>query len=1295
MPKDYFSEEIDNASPAAVETPQKDFFSEEVDKKDPDKQMSTMLESKLKTEQLQKENASRQQFMQQHQQQQEAQRKANDPTGMTHDQAKQYFKEHPAQNPQQEAQNQALLMTKKIQRDKAAQAIVDKSGVNYDFKDPSTWAQGDAPLEKARLTALGGIEEGLAGVSKIADVYTKNIAKYLKLDPNDRMGYQHIFQYVQDALMKEGEKNMDKGLTDRGLDKGFFRKVVANVGKDLGMFAPAIVATPALGAFTLPVMGAIAGGVQGDDLSAGGAVKGAVQGGLMAAGFKALGVLPKAMQTAIAAGAGAIATSGDAADKTAGAISWGGMQMLGGSDRENRMMSSLRKKVGEAGLQPDTSEILRNTKPAGKVSDVPEFFHTEDATAYGESIRGNSAQIFKLVMQRARELKEIKPPVAGMTQEEENLGYKQSQKSALTREAIEAATNSGSYKGYNDSMARMKAEEQASGKSNLQKLQESILKQVNPQAEAADKARTDSKVDLQTLSDTLGKMPKSAGLNQRLSVASVVKPFQGALGFAKRGLQGMKNIGMAVNDWYFNEHVKWTDSDKLIGEYLGSQTVYDRKVGEFSKNILKTLSNDRQIAITNWISAGGDNAKLAGWAEKSGKRFKKGYEDAQNLTPEELDFANQVKQYYSDRLDEAIKAGVLDHGLENYINVMWAKPSIFSNRAAKTFWAQLNSGMLAANPSFAKAKVFEGYFEGEQAGWEPKDKRVGYALAKYQSAMDEALASRKMIKDMFNAKAKDGRPLVAVPGVGTQIKGDPETATPWLIKPTARPEDTGDYLSINRAALKKWKWLGKDAGGNNIIMQGDLLVHPELAHRLKNLLSKSAIRDNIVGRAVLGAGREVKGTIMSLSLFHQAQEGFHGLSHAVNSFDVPKVDITNPKTLALINHGMTLFDDHGLGEWGDGVVGAGLIDKIPGLGEYNHKYQDWLFKHYISGLKDLMGRQALDNNIARYPKLNFDQVCKLTAEQANQAFGGINWRMMGLHPTTIDALRIGLLAPDFLAARLGFVGQALRPYGMEQRIALLRQATMLFVGARVINYLADPDKHDMHWDKPFSVVIGGREYTMRSVIGDTVHLCTDPRSFVYHRLSPAISSLGEIATGRNVRSRKVDTVTALKDVGRRLPPIPLQFFFNKKDQTFMNGLLQMVGITSFEARTGAQQQIMDTKSDHVGTGMVSEENSSRYYEKMKIEREYRNTRDSSFLLNALTENKINKAEFRQIKEDSKLSDLERDTNNFSIEEMDKVIAKANPLEREALEKIRNKKVKSAIRRGRINASDTSALEDLR
>ena len=1238
------------------------------EKPDPDKQMSTMLESSLKTEQLQKENASRQKFMQQHQQQQAAQQKANDPTGMTHDQAKQYFKKHPAQTPQQEIQNQALLMTKKIQRDKAAQAIVDKTGVNVDIKNPATWPAGDEAIEKARLTMLGGVEQGLANLPKIADVYTRNVIKYLGMNQNDPKVYGGLFKYVSDFLMQEGEKNIDKGLTDRGLDKGFFKKLVAGVGRGVGALAPIAAATPFLGAATLPVAGAIQGGAED---GASGAVKGAAEGALMAGGFKALGALPKIMQAPIAAATGAALTPGDLADKAAGAVVYGGAQALGASDSANKMGVAIRKMAVDSNIHPDTTEIVKTLLPVGKVSDVPEFKHTNDADAYGESIRGNNAQILKLVQQRAGEQAEIKAldNKPNATEADSDLAFVKAQKSQLTREAIEAATNSGSYKSFHEAAKRMNLQGQPS------------------QAEAVDKARTDSKVDLQSLSDKLTTMPKSAGLNQRLSVASVVKPFQGALGFAKRGLQGMKNIGMAVNDWYFNEHVKWTDSNKLIGEYLGSQTVYDRKVGEFSRDILDKLSKDRQIAITNWISAGGDSQKLAGWAQKSKPAFKKGYEDALNLNPEELGFANQVKQYYSDRLDEAIKAGVLDHGLENYINVMWSKPSIFSNQAAKTFWAQLNSGMLAANPSFAKAKVFEGYFEGEQAGWEPKDKRVGYALAKYQSAMDEALAARKMIADMFHAKAKDGRPLVAVSGVAEHVKGEPEMATPWLIKPTARPEDTGDYMSINRAALKKWKWLGKDAGGNNIIMQGDLLVHPELAHRLKNLLSKSAVRENLLGRAVLGAGREVKGTIMAISLFHQAQEGFHGLSHAVNPFDIPKIDINDPQTLFLINHGMTIFDDHGLGEWNEGVTGSGIINRLPGIGQYNQKYQDWLFKSYISNLKVAMAKQAFEHNTKLYPKLNKDQIGKLSAEQSNQAFGGINWRMMGIHPTTIDALRIGLLAPDFLAARMGFIGQAARPYGMEQRIALLRQATMLFVGARVINYLADPEKHDMHWDKPFSVIIGGRGYTMRSVIGDTVHLSTDPRSFIYHRLSPAVSSLGEVATGRNIRSRKVDTITALKDIGRRLPPIPLQFAFNKKDQTFFNGLVQMVGITSFEARTSAEQQIMDTKSDHVGTGMVSEENSSKYYEKMKIEREYRKNRDSSFLTDALANKSIDKADFRRIREDAKLSDLEKDTKNFSIEEMDKVIAKANPQEREALERIRNKKVKSALRRGRIDSEE--------
>ena len=57
-----------------------------------------------------------------------------------------------------------------------------------------------------------------------------------------------------------------------------------------------------------------------------------------------------------------------------------------------------------------------------------------------------------------------------------------------------------------------------------------------------------------------------------------------------------------------------------------------------------------------------------------------------------------------------------------------------------------------------KRKVFSNYFEGEQLGFVPKDKRIGYTIAAYNQAFDEAIASRKFIKDAFEGKAEDGRP---------------------------------------------------------------------------------------------------------------------------------------------------------------------------------------------------------------------------------------------------------------------------------------------------------------------------------------------------------------------------------------------------------------------------------------------------------------------------------------------------------------------------------------------------------
>ena len=117
--------------------------------------------------------------------------------------------------------------------------------------------------------------------------------------------------------------------------------------------------------------------------------------------------------------------------------------------------------------------------------------------------------------------------------------------------------------------------------------------------------------------------------------------------------------------------------------------------------------------------------------------------------------------------------------------------------------------------------------------------------------------------------------------------------------------------------------------------------------------------------------------------------------------------------------------------------GGGLISRIPGVGRLQNAFNDFLFKDYIPKLKMTMALEALERNQARYQgKLTDGQIAELTAHQANAAFGELNYKLMARSPTVQDALRLGFLAPDFLEARSKFVGQALKPYGKEQRVAL-------------------------------------------------------------------------------------------------------------------------------------------------------------------------------------------------------------------------------------------------------------------
>ena len=201
-------------------------------------------------------------------------------------------------------------------------------------------------------------------------------------------------------------------------------------------------------------------------------------------------------------------------------------------------------------------------------------------------------------------------------------------------------------------------------------------------------------------------------------------------------------------------------------------------------------------------------------------------------------------------------------------------------------------------------------------------------------------------------------------------------------------------------------------------------------------------------------------------------------------------------------------------------------------------YQDYLFHQYIPGLKFKTYQAMLGRNTKLYAKelasgeMTQSDVKITSAEQANAAYGHLNYALLDRNPTIQHMIQLAALAPDFLEARSRFAGQAVKgltsPAGHEQlkAIAILAavQAASAFTIANVTGGSYDP-RH------PFEVIHNGRRYAMRSVPEDLFSLLKDTRQFAYSRVNPLTVKTGiQLATGLNYRGEKVsplDTFTEL------------------------------------------------------------------------------------------------------------------------------------------------------------------------
>lgn len=603
---------------------------------------------------------------------------------------------------------------------------------------------------------------------------------------------------------------------------------------------------------------------------------------------------------------------------------------------------------------------------------------------------------------------------------------------------------------------------------------------------------------------------------------------------AESALDRLKGFGAQALDTLKGE-APWTDFKDALGKFSGENNRNSFELQEFTREAKRVMPDPvRREAIVNWIQADGDPAVLAQRAAASRAELRPGYEVAQRLTPDEMTLANNVRSYLDAKLQEGMDAGLLKAGIENYVTQLWDRPNPVTNKLI----GEAASGKLSTDFKFARQRVFDSYFDGEQAGFKPRLKDIGGLTAAYDQAFSRAIAGRQLVKALHEGKASDGLPLVEVSGVSNLLAegGDPKAL---LIKPKVKPADLVGYKPIDHPALRGWKWAGTDEkSGAPILYQGDMVVHPEIYTHLKNVLSTSALRQNAFFRGVLEAQSILKQSKLALSGFHFTQEGVHAAAHRVNPLAPEKVDFSIPDQSHLVDHGLQVADYRAYQAFTEGISGAGSIyERIPVIGKWLTRYNEYLFQEYIPRLKMTMAMDALERNRARFVgKLSDDQILEKTANQSNAAFGALNYDMLGRNKTLQDFLRMGLLAPDFLEARARFASQALTKTGTEQRVALALQAATLYVGARLLNQALDGDPH---WEPKyaFDILYNKRQYGIRSVVEDTAHLLSDPARFIANRMAPIAKAATEFATGRDWRGVQRTSWEQIKDVADWLLPI--------------------------------------------------------------------------------------------------------------------------------------------------------------
>jgi hypothetical protein len=202
-------------------------------------------------------------------------------------------------------------------------------------------------------------------------------------------------------------------------------------------------------------------------------------------------------------------------------------------------------------------------------------------------------------------------------------------------------------------------------------------------------------------------------------------------------------------------------------------------------------------AISRFAESGGDTELLAqrkaaleassavkdNYSAKDRQKLLTKYDLAQNLTPEQENFARNIRESFDQDLERAYQKGVIRTAVENYISHVWEDDP--TNVAANRVKYQAASRQFDTNVSAARARTLDTMFDGEVLGKKVAVDDPVALIANYRLGIGKAIAARDFMERLQDKdlRAPDGRAIVAASGRGETIGENENPAT--LINPKA------------------------------------------------------------------------------------------------------------------------------------------------------------------------------------------------------------------------------------------------------------------------------------------------------------------------------------------------------------------------------------------------------------------------------------------------------------------------------------------------------------------------------